>query len=198
MHLNPLLSPTSGRNPWDIAYSEEEAARCFSPDKPLQRIPAEKADHIPDRSSGGSRTVAGQGEFEFVMSRVKNKEVQPVTPTPVWEPWVPWGPYTHTHADADTDADMDGGQHEKEGEEVGGAAEGKRRALVFSLSTVNRERVERTDESQDRPAHTKGDPDQDDMSAWNLYSLYGERNNICCRASYLARQLFPCLTHRSL
>jgi hypothetical protein len=182
------------RNPWDILYSEEEAARCFSPDKPVQRLTAFSGDYIPDRPTGGSgtatRTCTGEGDFEFVMSSVKNREAPPLTPTPLWESWVPWGIDTPTPDRPRThdDADVDEGVLEKE---IGGTAESKRRAIVFSLSTVKHELVERSDlQTQAQPARTKAAPDQDDMSTWNLFPLYGECRNTSCRASYMALQPF--------
>jgi hypothetical protein len=182
------------RNPCDILYSEEEAARCWSPDKPVQSSTADSGDYIPDRPSGGSgtgtRTCTGEGDFEFVMSRVKNREAPPLTPTPLWESWVPWGIDTPTPDRPQTldDADLDGEVQVKEGRVT---TDSKRRAIVFSLSTMRHELVERSDlRTQAQPERTKAAPDQDDMSTWNLFPLYGEFRSTCCRTSYLAQQPF--------
>lgn len=124
------------------------------------------------------------------MSRVKNREAPPLTPTPVWESWVPWGMDSPVPEGTRTivDADLDGEVKEKE---VGGTTDSKRRAIVFSLSTVKHDLVERSDlQIQAQPERTKAASDQDDMSSWNLFPLYGECRDICCCASHLAQHPF--------
>lgn len=121
------------RHPTDKAYSEEEAARSYSPEASgLLGLRDTRRDD--DNSS----------EFEFVMSRVKNHEVPPLTPVPVWQPWVSWStkgnkPLLLGNGDADTDEGNDTSDNESFKSPVS-----RRRTILFSVSTTKHERIERT------------------------------------------------------
>ena len=125
-YSSPLCHPRSPfhrRHPVDKAYSEEEAARSFSPDKHYYRSgrEAEKSLQLCDANDPLDDTLG----FEFVMSRVKSHEMPPLTPVAAWKPWL-----------KDGYGDMDCYEDFKL------PATSKRRTILFSVSTTKHERVE--------------------------------------------------------
>ena len=164
-----LISMYAKRHPTDKAYSEEEAAGNYTQgSNGLLKLGNTLSDD--DNSS----------EFEFVMSRVKNHEVPPPTPVPVWQPWVSWSSKDAKllllgNSDADTDEGGDGRENESFKPSIS-----KRRTILFSVSTTKYERIERTivpDESPLTPLVT--DIDRINMDApeeetvWNRFSTTG-------------------------
>ena len=123
--------PNASWQPSGCAYSEEEAARCLSPSNPksakLQtEIAQGKQMHAFDKEG-----VEHEPDFEFVMSRVQDREALPPTPTPVWVPWVSW--------------DLSSGRRTRNNREAKVRVSRpvtRRRSILFSLTTIKRERIE--------------------------------------------------------
>ena len=144
-----ISGPYRRKHPSDKAYSEEEAARWQGTDDNSipQGVPC-RAGH--GQRSGSDRTFgstgAGSEDFEFVMSRVKNREVPPPTPTPVWMPWVSWGLDSNLNPDAPLDQPPpfpDDLFEDDSDQQTSGPRPLKRRTIVFSVSTTKHETVER-------------------------------------------------------
>ena len=165
-----LISMYAKRHPTDNAYSEEEAAGAYSHGAHgLLKLCNTPCDD--DNSS----------EFEFVMSRVKNHEVIPLTPVPAWQPWVSWSskeakPLLVGNSGADTDEGDNGSARESSKAPIS-----KRRTILFSVSTTKYERIERTtlpNETPSTPLLT--DIDRTNMNTaeeetlWNRFSKTGK------------------------
>ena len=70
-------------------------------------------------------------DFEFVMSKVQDKEALPPTPTPVWVPWVSW--------------DLSSGRRartNRESKVPKSRPVTRRRSMLFAFTSTKRERVE--------------------------------------------------------
>jgi hypothetical protein len=70
-------------------------------------------------------------DFEFVMSKVQDKEALPPTPTPVWVPWVSW--------------DLSSGRRartNREAKKLKSRPITRRRSMLFAFTATKRERVE--------------------------------------------------------
>lgn len=130
------------------------------------------------------------------MSRVKNREVPPPTPTPVWMPWVSWG--LDSNPDPDTTADQPPAfPDDVFGEDTDQQADVprplKRRTIVFSVSTTKHETVEHLgrsnrilmDSADEDDEPNESFVDEDDASRGGL-SLSGkgwggvEWSGACC------------------
>lgn len=179
-------SPYRRKHPSDRVYSEEEAARwqCTDDSSIPHGVPCRAGQ---GRRSGSDRTFgstgAGSEDFEFVMSRVKNREVPPPTPTPVWMPWVSWGLDSNSDPDAPLDQPPpfpDDIFEDDSDQQTSGPKPLKRRTIVFSVSTTKHETVERLGRSNRILMDSADDDDeadgslQEDDASRSALSLSGE------------------------
>ena len=75
--------------------------------------------------------VKHEPDFEFVMSKVQDREALPPTPTPVWVPWQSWDLSSGRRARNNREAKVRGPRPAR-----------RRRSILFSLTSTKRERVE--------------------------------------------------------
>lgn len=80
-------------------------------------------------------------EFEFIMARIRNHETAPLTPVPAWLPWVSW---SGRHGKQGLLGNGEGGDDDESEDDNLKVPASKRRTILFSVSTVNHERIERT------------------------------------------------------